>query len=516
MRSSRALAWAGIVLCSTALGRGFVDPLTPLEVLAEVGLLLPVAALHVRFGRSPLGAAGWALVLGGLAVLDGPTRPLALGGLVLGALVLERLPPRWWMAALAGPLAVVGRLAESLWYAGQGHDVTVLDALVTPWWAIAAVPLLLGRRRYGAACVLLAPLLALQTPPKTLQRGVLLITIDTLRKDDGEAMQSYKQLAARGTVWTDCLATSGWTVPSLASLHTGLAPWDHGAVRTGAAWQVGDVVAGTRLASTLPGPSVAVVTNPFVAYGLSDGFSSWTNLSLLVPAPSFAWGLVAKRGYEDGETLVDTALRQLPDEGFVWVHLLDPHLPYDGSDTNLDRLRKGEVRPERYEQVRDAYRRDVQAADVAILRLLEHVDDEVTVVLTSDHGEEFWEHGGVEHGHSLYDELVEVPFVITGPVGLDATPHSLMDVGFALRAGPQREGPRPLANTLYGPDLMGVDDGKFKLVRQVHDGSWMLLDALDRPVEGDAPVDLSEALPQQMTAGPPRPLSDALRALGYL
>jgi hypothetical protein len=493
-----------------------VDPLSPLEVLAELALLLPVAALHVRFGRSPLAAAGWALVLGGLAVLDGPTRPLALGGLVLGALLLERLPARWWMAALAGPLAVVGRVAESLWYEGVGHDLSTLDALLTPWWAVAALPLLLGRVRYGALCALLAPLLGLQASPGTMERGVLLITVDTLRKDEGEAMQSYKQLAARGTVWTDCLATSGWTVPSLASLHTGLAPWDHGAIRTGAAWQVGDVAAGTPLASSLPGPSVAVVTNPFVAYGLSDGFDSWTNLSLLPPAPSFAWGLVAERGHEDGQTVVDAALRELPNEGFVWVHLLDPHLPYTGLDTNLDRLRKGEVRPERYDEVRDAYRRDVLAADLAILRLLEHVEDEVVVVLTSDHGEEFWEHGGVEHGHSLYNELVEVPFVITGPVGLDATPRSVMDLAFALGVGPRRTGPRPLANTLYGPDLVGVDDGEFKLVQQTLEGTWMLLDTQDRPVQGDAPEHLREALPEEMTAGPPRPLSDALRALGYL
>ena len=159
-------------------------------------------------------------------------------------------------------------------------------------------------------------------------------------------MRSFQQLAERGTVWSDCLATSGWTVPSLGSLMTGQPPWDHGGVRYGAAWQVGDVT-GDTLAERFNGSTVAVVTNPFVAYGLSRGFDEWTNLSLLPPAPRFLVHHVSPRGHDDGATVVDTALRGLPTQGLVWVHLLDPHLPYDDLDTNLDRLRKGEVRPGR-------------------------------------------------------------------------------------------------------------------------------------------------------------------------
>ena len=486
--------------------------MTPLETLGELLLLAIPAALHVRFGRGAVGAAGWALVLGGLSTLDGPTRPLALGGLVLLALVLERVP---WarLAVLAGPLAVLGRIAQDLWYAGLGHDMTTVDALLNPWWLVALVPLAASFHRYGAVCALLAPAVAIQPSPKRMESGILIVTVDTLRKDDGEAMRSFQQLAARGTVWSDCLATSGWTVPSLGSMMTGQAPWDHGGVRFGAAWQVGDVT-GDTLAEAFDGPTVAVVTNPFVAYGLSRGFDDWTNLSLLPPAPRFLVHRVSPRGHDDGETVVDTALRQLPERGLVWVHLLDPHLPYDGLDTNLDRLRKGEVRPDRFEAVREGYRRDVQKADDALLRLLENVGPDVQVVLTSDHGEEFWEHGGVEHGHTLYDELVAVPFVVTGPVGVDDTPRSLADLPHHLGLGPPRAGPRPLGNTLYGSDLVGVDDGSFKLVQHVHSGQWMLLDAQDQLVTSAPPSPLRDALPDNITEGPPRPLAESLRALG--
>ncbi len=501
------------MLTNAAVGRALPSPLSPTEVLAEGALLLPLAVVHCRFGRGPLAAAGWALVLGGLATLDGPTRPLALGGLLLAALILERIPGPRSLAALAGPLAVAGRVAQSLWYEGIGHDQTTLETLLTPLWLVALLPALASLHRYGAVCAVLAPLLALQPGPKTMERGILLITVDTLRKDDGESMRSYRALAERGTVWTDCLATSGWTVPTLASLHTGLPPWEHGAIRTGAPWQVGDLVGGQTLAERLPGPSVAVVTNPFVAYGLSRGFDEWSNLSLTPPAPSFAVGFFIDRDAEHGEAVVDEVLPRLPQDGFVWVHLLDPHLPYSGLDTDLDRLRKGEVRPERYGEVRAAYRQDVEAADRAIERLLRHVGPEVTVILTSDHGEEFWEHGGVEHGHTLYDELVEVPFVITGTVGRDDSPHSLADLPWALGLG-ERVRPRPLGNTLYGPDLVGVDDGEHKLIERLDNGRWMLLDAQDRPVEG-AP-DLATSLPATVVTGPERPLSESLRALGYL
>jgi hypothetical protein len=117
---------------------------------------------------------------------------------------------------------------------------------------------------------------------------------------------------------------------------------------------------------------------------------------------------------------------------------------------------------------------------------------DATVVLFSDHGEEFWEHGGFEHGHSFYEELLRVPMVVRSPhipAGridtpvslLDLTPtilelaglphevrqgHSLVDVAWGEPTPEILERPHGFGRPLYGPEGWGVlDDGK-KWVRR--------------------------------------------------
>jgi hypothetical protein len=119
---------------------------------------------------------------------------------------------------------------------------------------------------------------------------------------------------------------------------------------------------------------------------------------------------------------------------FLWVHLLDPHRPYrhvEGSAAppelreRLGRLTIAELREDPFwttpvgrDALWAAYRHEVAAVDRALLRLLEGLGPPPApgriVVLTSDHGEEFLEHGGLEHGHSLHQELLAVPLVIAG------------------------------------------------------------------------------------------------------
>jgi arylsulfatase A-like enzyme len=133
---------------------------------------------------------------------------------------------------------------------------------------------------------------------------------------------------------------------------------------------------------------------------------------------------------------------------FLWIHYIDPHAPYSvrgvdpnksfrtdslfgGTDGETDfelrspdvaRLRSGEIRlgDEEKDLVRSLYRAEVRAVDAAVGMVLDALDEtglgkNTLVVLTADHGEEFWEHGGVEHGHTLYDELLLVPFIVRWP-----------------------------------------------------------------------------------------------------
>jgi arylsulfatase A-like enzyme len=146
--------------------------------------------------------------------------------------------------------------------------------------------------------------------------------------------------------------------------------------------------------------------------------------------------------------------RRTDDPFFLWVHYLDPHPPYSRpgvtrdksfrgdalvaaraptldlrlSSPDVARLRSGEIRldPDEKEAVRDLYRAEVRAVDGAVGTLLDALDAgglarDTLVIVVADHGEEFWEHGGVEHGHTTYDELVHVPLILRWPAHLAAS-----------------------------------------------------------------------------------------------
>src|SRR5581483_2594103 len=77
------------------------------------------------------------------------------------------------------------------------------------------------------------------------------------------------------------------------------------------------------------------------------------------------------------------------------------------------------------ETVRALYRDEVAGVDAAVGEVVDALDrlglgDRTLLVVASDHGEEFWEHGGVEHGHTVYDELVRVPLLMRMPGRLPA------------------------------------------------------------------------------------------------
>jgi arylsulfatase A-like enzyme len=170
--------------------------------------------------------------------------------------------------------------------------------------------------------------------------------------------------------------------------------------------------------------------------------------------------------YRDAETITDEAidwLRGLDGNGggkrngggggdiFCWVHYMDahhPYVPHEGAATDLGlsfdfgergairRRRKmleepGELTDEEFETLGDLYDTEIRYTDAQIGRLLEAVEatvgmDDTAVVVTSDHGEEFLEHGGFSHNPSFYDEVLHVPLVVDGAdrVGAsDATGH---------------------------------------------------------------------------------------------
>lgn len=113
---------------------------------------------------------------------------------------------------------------------------------------------------------------------------------------------------------------------------------------------------------------------------------------------------------------------------FAWIHFFDPHEPYEP------------VCPELGERPEDRYDCEIHRVDEALAPLFRYLKEQrpgAVVIVTSDHGEEFGDHGGKYHGSSLYDEQVRVPLIVHAPTLVPRivdTPVSLVDLlGTTLR-----------------------------------------------------------------------------------
>ncbi|MEY2807536.1 MAG: hypothetical protein RIR65_1953 [Planctomycetota bacterium] len=284
--------------------------------------------------------------------------------------------------------------------------------------------------------------------PGDAVRGVLVVSIDTLRADRLGALGNRRgltpnldALAARGVVWERALSNSPWTLPSYASLFTARTPLAHGAglsLECQAAWpDAGDSTANhSALATGVPTlaeqfraagyATAGFHASPFLETrtGLQRGFDYWVRHAVRADAG------------------VDQALawirRQKDRHWFAFLHLMDPHLPYAPPDAwsrrfagvatselssdlfDIDALRRAKPDDERRKLLEDLYDAEVAWTDAQVGRLLDGLReaglaDGVVVALHSDHGEEFWEHGGYEHGHALVEEVLRVPLIVAAP-----------------------------------------------------------------------------------------------------
>jgi arylsulfatase len=385
--------------------------------------------------------------------------------------------------------------------------------------------------------------------------NILLITVDALRADVAQDMRSYRRLAASGIEYRQHLTQAPWTLPAIASLLTGLPPEEHGAGRT---LMSSSLIAKSPVPAALPTlagvlgaagyRTHAIVTNPFLTarYGVDQGFCTFENVTMNGEAIRglaettplrLARALVPHILPSDRANVVgERAERWLTSHDgrpfFLWLHFLDPHAPYgdrDGASTSLTLdlmalqadanqhapfravglLRAGEYRPDTEDRrwIASLYREDVAFADQEIDRLLDVLADRglmsrTAIVFTADHGEEFWEHGGVEHGRTLYDEVLRVPLVIAAPELEPATRpdlSSVIDVAptiLALARVPAPTWPGldlvhrhaaadrllTLGNLLFGEEWSGVRTADLKYMRS-EDGEERLFDLQRDPEE---------------------------------
>jgi arylsulfatase A-like enzyme len=288
-------------------------------------------------------------------------------------------------------------------------------------------------------------------------RRVVLVSIDTLRADH-LGLYGYHRwtspvldaLALESTVFVDAMAASPWTLPSHATMLTGLYPSRHG-LTSHERYLASSEQTLAQLFSRAGFRTAAVVNSHNLGpeFGLDRGFQQYR----------YVEERVDRR--EPSTEITDQGMEWLDAAGdspvFLFLHYYDVHSdyaslpeyesrflrPYDGvADGTTEQLiaqREGKASLGEADapNLVDRYDAGIRQMDAELGRLLDFLsergwNDETLFVVTSDHGEEFFEHGGVLHGQTQYQEVLRVPLLLRGP-GVPrkvriAAPVSLVDL----------------------------------------------------------------------------------------
>jgi len=266
------------------------------------------------------------------------------------------------------------------------------------------------------------------------ERGadVVFIRLDTLRADSLEAyggdtawMPKLNRLAAESWLFTEVLADTSWTYPSVASFFTGQRPEEHGAIYWGFEISADSVT----LAEVLKNrgyETAAFIANTGVsaASGFNRGFDVFEPIDSSTTAYARA-NVVTRRVAEwlSGRPAGDLERRS---PLFLYVHYLDPHIPYlsgggrdfsDSTELLASQGLAGTVSPVRsHQEARSFYREELRFLDAEMEKLLELLDRELdgprVLLVTADHGEEFGEHDGRGHAQTLYSEVLDIPAIL--------------------------------------------------------------------------------------------------------
>lgn len=259
-------------------------------------------------------------------------------------------------------------------------------------------------------------------PGSARPRNVLLISIDTLRADhlgcygyQGAETPRLDALAARGVRFSQATTVVPLTLPAHSSLMTGTFPGHHGVRDNGGFYLGADQL---TLAEMLKarGFRTGGFIGAFVLdgrWGINQGFDRYfDDFDLSKYESALGMDAVQRRGDE----VVDQAQKWLDQDRqkpfFAWVHLYDPHTPYDSAPREIrERFPRTAV---------GAYDAEIAWTDSLVGRLIDGLRaegrlDDTLVVVVGDHGEELGEHREQTHGFFVYDAAVHIPMIMAGP-----------------------------------------------------------------------------------------------------
>lgn len=398
-------------------------------------------------------------------------------------------------------------------------------------------------------------------PGELAGSNLLLVTFDTTRADrigcygnDEIDTPSLDRIAAEGVVFSKVLAPSPTTLPSHSSMMTGLYPFHHGA-RANNTFRLGGHNRTLAEILTDEGYATGAAVSATVLdaqFGIDQGFRDYDD-----EMEEGGEGDLRKIAQRKGDRTTDRAeewLRKHADEKFfMWVHLYDPHAPYQAPDAYN----------ERYDLPYDA---EIAFTDAQLGRLLALLDElrlteDTLVVVAGDHGEGLGQHREAEHACLIYDSTLHVPLVMRcgrklgGGVQVsrwvslvDLTPTILTLLGVESPdrldgmdlTQPAPAGPR----TVYSETLQGLADHGWAALLGVHEDGAKLIygprlevyDLTEDPFEEDNLVDdlpelaasletrlrafygddLEKALSAKPTHQPSPEMLARLQSLGYL
>jgi arylsulfatase A-like enzyme len=432
---------------------------------AAVGVARRSQALNLCVPLSALGAASVPVVL------------------LLGQPSQEAFRPLWAMAMGVGAAALTWFLAAWLTRRRRSRPVAAGNR-ARRGWALLLWPI---------PFLVLVAVLGMRIAFPRARPGapsVIVITVDALRADrlgcDGSDLgltPNVDRLARDGVVFENAFSSAPWTAASFGSFLTSRFPSEVGLVRRD---RVEDHVRFEGGVFT-PQPTlpeilrqagyitISELSNPQIRHdrGFSRGFVAFRNLDdLLLPGtvslprlgryerwfkrtvigriaaalatPALRYRAMPGLDKDDGRRLVRDAEERLARRDsrpvFLWVHLMDVHVPYPAravsAETRADFphppfeitaqfckdlvYRRIKLSAEGKRYLEAVYNDQVRHADICIGKLLDYLKtqglyDNAMIIVSADHGEEFWDHGNFEHGRTMYDEVLKVPLVVKFP-----------------------------------------------------------------------------------------------------
>jgi len=285
--------------------------------------------------------------------------------------------------------------------------------------------------------------------------NIVLITIDALRADhlscygyERKTSPNIDKIAEKGIIFKNAIAPSSWTTPSMASLFTSVYPINHGVTH---GFGINKTIYGqevfsdelTTLAEILKAHgynTFAVASNLHLSekFGFAKGFDYFQCLDFL-PA-SFVNDIIA---------LWEDEIKK-SDKFFLWAHYFDPHFPYFARKPWIEHytskaempsiLNFSKKSPHELVEIIHMIKKDNPALSMPLTTLFKknllalydseinfvdfyigefiqkfELDKKTLIIISSDHGEEFLEHGNLEHGNNLYQETIHIPLIVKLP-----------------------------------------------------------------------------------------------------